>query len=94
MIARSAFAKLRYSVGLLAGTALGLLLTYLAPQVLAFWGPTENARWLGIAAWIFMSAAFLPTVLRYEQPAICGSPFVALFYPAAGFWKGRSQAKL
>jgi hypothetical protein len=63
MISSSAFAQLRYSVWLLAGTALGLLLTYLQPQVLAFWGPTEPARWFGIAARIFMSAAFFHSPL-------------------------------
>ena len=50
MVARSAYAQLGYSPLLLAGTVVGMVLTYLAAPVLAVFGPGRPgsaAGWLG-----------------------------------------------
>jgi hopene-associated glycosyltransferase HpnB len=106
MVARTAFTQLRYSSLLLIGTVLGLALTYLAPPLLAVFG-TGPARWLGLAGWLAMALAFLPTVRFYRlNPAwALALPAIAAFYAAAtigsavnywrgrgGQWKGRAQA--
>ena len=106
MIARTAFTQLHYSTALLIGTVLGLGLTYLAPPLLALFG-SGWARGFGLAAWLAMSVAFLPTLRFYRlnpvwAPAL---PAIAAFYAAAtigsavnywrgsgGQWKGRAQA--
>ena len=101
MIARSAFAQLRHSTLLLIGTVAGLLLTYLAPPVLAFSGSS-----LGLAAWTLSAVLYAPTVRLYRAPlwtAFC-LPLIAMFYLVAtvesairywtgrgGLWKGRVQ---
>ena len=76
MVARTAYAQLRYSPLLLAGTVLGLGVTYLAPVVLLFAGGA--AGWLAAAAWLLMAAAYLPMVRFYAL-----SPLWALLLPAA-----------
>ncbi|HLJ46581.1 MAG TPA: glycosyltransferase [Bryobacteraceae bacterium] len=101
MISRTAFTQLRYSVILLAGTILGLVVTYLVPPLLITHG------WPAPAAWALMSLTYLQT-LRYYRRSILWAPLlpaVALFYLAAtcesavrywtgkgGTWKGRAQA--
>jgi hopene-associated glycosyltransferase HpnB len=108
MVARSAYAQLRYSSLMLLGCILGMALVYLAPPLLALFA-AGHARWLGLAAWAAMSLAFLPTLRYYRRapawaPAL---PLIALFYLAAtlgsafdhargrgGSWKGRVQAGL
>jgi hypothetical protein len=105
MISRSAFAQLRHSGWLLAGTVAGMSVTYLAPVALVF-APDAMARGLGTAAWLAGAALFLPTVRMYRAPrwtALC-LPGIAAFYLAAtmesallywsgkgGAWKGRIQ---
>jgi hopene-associated glycosyltransferase HpnB len=104
MVARSAYAQLRFSPLLLIGTATGMILTYLTPPLIAFFG---SAWLLGLAAWAAMALAFQP-VLRFYRL----SPFWGLALPAiaglyllftldsawqhwhgrGGFWKGRAQA--
>jgi hopene-associated glycosyltransferase HpnB len=106
MIARTAFTQLGYSSLLLIGTVLGLALTYLAPPLLVVFG-TVWARVLGLAAWVAMSAAFLPSVRFYRLNPLWAAalPAIAAFYLAAtigsavnywrgrgGQWKGRAQA--
>ena len=53
MVARSAYAQLRYSPVLLAGTVVGMAVIYLAPVWLALFGHgfTQAAGWL---AWAFL----------------------------------------
>ena len=95
---------LRHSRVLLAATALGLVVTYLAPPALVFAG--GEAAWLASAAWLGMTLAYLPMVLFYELSPLWALvlPAVALFYLAAtidsarrhwrgqgGQWKGRVQ---
>ena len=50
MVSRTAYAQLRYSPLLLAGTVLGLTLTYLAPVALAIFAG-GLAQILGIVVW-------------------------------------------
>jgi hopene-associated glycosyltransferase HpnB len=63
MVSRTAYAQLSYSPLLLAGTMLGLLLTYIAPVGLAVFagGFTQFA---GMFAWALMAGAFRP-ILRF-----------------------------
>jgi hopene-associated glycosyltransferase HpnB len=106
MIARTAFTQLRHSALLLAGTLLGMALIYLAPPLLLF-APDNVARALGLAAWILMSAAYIPALRFYRQPLWLAPllPLTAAFYTFAtvesavrnwrgsgGMWKGRAQA--
>ncbi len=105
MIARSAFAQLRHSGWLLAGTVVGLVVTYLAPLLLLFSGDWV-AAFLGLAAWIISTVLFAPVVRMYGAPAWSAFclPGIAAFYLVAtvesavrywtgrgGEWKGRVQ---
>jgi hopene-associated glycosyltransferase HpnB len=106
MIARSAYAQLDYSPLKLAGTVLGLALTYLAPPALALFGH-GFARWAGLAAWAAMALAFQPMLRAYRRSPLWGIalPLIATLYGAftlrsaidvwrrrGGQWKGRAQA--
>ncbi len=106
MISRSAYAQLRYSPLLLAGTVLGMVLVYLAPPALALFGG-GLARWLGIAAWAIMATTFQPMLAFYRRSPLWGPvlPGIAAFYLGCtmlsawqhfrgrgGMWKGRAQA--
>jgi hopene-associated glycosyltransferase HpnB len=108
MISRTAYAQLRYSPLLLAGTVLGLTVIYLAPVTLAvFAGGT--AQILGIAAWLMTALAFQPTLRFYRVSPLWGLalPTIAAIYMAftidsayqhargrGGMWKGRAQADM
>jgi hopene-associated glycosyltransferase HpnB len=63
MVARTAYAQLRYSPLLLAGTVLALALTYLAPVALTLFAD-GFAQFAGIFAWALMVCAFRP-ILRF-----------------------------
>lgn len=106
MISRSAYAQLRYSPLLLAGTLLGLALVYAAPPLLALFGHGA-ARFAGIAAWALMAIAFQPMLAFYRRSPLWGValPLIAAFYAGCtllsawqhmrgrgGMWKGRAQA--
>lgn len=105
MIARSAYTQLHYSPWMLAGATVGMLLTYIAPPVLALAG--GPALWPAWLAWILMAASYRPMLREYRQPVWLAPllPVTALFYLGAtldsarrywlkrgGQWKGRSQA--
>lgn len=108
MISRSAFAQLRHSYLALAGTLLGLFLTFLLPPALLCCGD-PLAACLGAAVLLLMSLAYLPMVRFYGLPSpwcLC-LPLIVLFYVAAvlhsvaqytrgrgGQWKGRAQDTL
>ncbi|NJP43874.1 glycosyltransferase [Actinacidiphila epipremni] len=70
MVARSAYAQLRHSPALLAGTVLGLALIYLVPPVAAVAGAAAGG-WavcgLGAAAWLVMTLTYLPMLRYYGQ---------------------------
>jgi hopene-associated glycosyltransferase HpnB len=108
MVSRTAYAQLRYSPLLLAGTILGLALTYLAPVALAIFA-TGVPQFVGIFVWILMALAFRPTLRFYRMswlwaPAL---PVIAAAYMAftidsayqhargrGGMWKGRAQGNI
>ncbi|MEE9241179.1 MAG: glycosyltransferase [bacterium] len=85
MVARTAYTQLGYSPLLLAGTVLGMLLTYLLPPLAALtfpWHGQTAAGLMGLFAWTLMAAAFRPTLLLYRQPFFFALllPFAALLY--------------
>lgn len=104
MVARTAYTQLQYSPLLLAGTVLGLALTYLAPILLLFAGGTASL--LGLAAWLMMAGAYAP-MLRFYGRSLLWAPLLpaaASVYLGAtmasawrhwrgrgGQWKGRVQ---
>jgi hopene-associated glycosyltransferase HpnB len=105
MISRSAFNQLQHSAWLLAGTLLGLALTYVVPIAALFSG-RHIAERLGLAAWLLMSISYAPMTRLYRLPPLFAFtlPIVAVFYAAAtfhsavqywrgqgGVWKGRVQ---
>jgi hopene-associated glycosyltransferase HpnB len=107
MIARTAYTQLGYSPLLLAGTVLGLVVTYLAPPVLAL-GAGGAAAYLAGAAWLAMTIAFMPILRVYRLNLLIAPllPAIASFYLAAtidsarrhwqgrgGEWKGRVQQR-
>jgi hypothetical protein len=104
MVARTAYAQLRYSPLLLAGTLLGLGVTYLAPPALAFTGGVGG--WLAATAWAAMTLVYLPMVRFYGLSPLWALllPVTSLVYLAAtldsarrywrgagGEWKGRVE---
>ena len=106
MVARSAYAQLRYSGIALAGTVLSMLLVYVLPPLAALFaqGPAQAAGW---AIWTMMAVMFAPTLVFYGLSPLWGAllPVVALIYVAftldsawqhvrgrGGMWKGRIQA--
>jgi len=103
MIARSAYTQLRHSPWLLAGTVLGMLLTYVAPPLLTVvwilsqllgWG---HGLWPALSAWLIMMLTYLPMLRYYHRSPLWAPvlPLVGLFYLAATlgsawrFWRGR-----
>jgi hopene-associated glycosyltransferase HpnB len=108
MVARSAYAQLRYSPFLLLGTVAGMVLTYLVPPFMAIFG-SGAARVIGIGTWALMAIAFQPTLRFYRLSPLWGIalPVIALQYllftldsayqyvrGRGGAWKGRVQAKV
>jgi hopene-associated glycosyltransferase HpnB len=108
MVSRTAYAQLRYSPVLLAGTVFGLALTYLAPVGFALFAASP-ARWLGVAAWLLMAFTFQPMLRFYGVSRLWGLalPAIAAIYLAftvdsayqhargrGGMWKGRAQANV
>jgi hopene-associated glycosyltransferase HpnB len=108
MVSRTAYAQLRYSPLLLAGTVFGLALTYLAPVALAFFAD-DVAQFIGIFVWLLMAFAFQPTLRFYGMSILWAPalPAIAAMYMAftidsayqhargrGGMWKGRAQADL
>jgi hopene-associated glycosyltransferase HpnB len=106
MISRSAYAQLRYSPLLLAGTIAGLALVYAAPPLLAIFSHGFG-RVAGAAAWVLMALAFQPMLAFYRRSRLWGLalPGIAAFYGGCtllsgwqhvrgrgGTWKGRVQA--
>jgi hopene-associated glycosyltransferase HpnB len=108
MVSRTAYAQLRYSPLMLAGTVIGLALTFIAPVVLALLA-AGAARFLGLAAWLLMALALQPTLRFYRVSPLWGAalPAIAAIYMAftvdsayqhwrgrSGMWKGRAQGDL
>ncbi|WP_375395760.1 glycosyltransferase [uncultured Sphingomonas sp.] len=108
MIARSAYAQLRYSPLLLAGTTLGLVITYLLAPALALFAD-GLARGVGLATWALIALSFQPMLRFYRRSPLWGIalPVIAAFYGGCtllsalqhkrgrgGMWKGRAQAAM
>jgi hopene-associated glycosyltransferase HpnB len=104
MVARTAFAQLRFSRLLLLGMLVALALVFLAPPLLALLAPAP-AAWLGVAAWLAMALAYAPTLRRFGLHPLRGLalPAIALMYMVftcesawqewrgrGGMWKGEA----
>jgi hopene-associated glycosyltransferase HpnB len=108
MVARSAYNQLDYSPLSLTSALLGMVITYIAPVLLAIFA-TGSAQLLGAASWLLMSLSFIPMLRFYQRsPLLCLTlPLVAAFYMGftldsarqyargkGGLWKGRVQAEI
>jgi len=107
MVARSAYAQLRYSPLLLIATVAGMSLIYLAPPVLTLFA-SFPANALAAGAYVLMVIAFEPTLRLYGHSPLWGFalPLIAAVYLGftldsayqhsagrGGLWKGRVQAE-
>jgi len=107
MVARSAYAQLRYSPLLLIGTVLGMGLLYLAPPVVAVFA-SYPANALAAMTYLLMVTAYQPTLRLYNRSPLWGFalPLIAAGYLGftldsayqhsrgrGGLWKGRVQAE-
>jgi hopene-associated glycosyltransferase HpnB len=111
MVSRSAYAQLRHHPLLLLGTVAGLALVYLVPPVALVAGPASGsaaAALAGGAAWLVMTATYVPMLRYYRQPLWLGPllPFTAFLYllmtvdsavqhyrGRGGAWKGRTYPR-
>ena len=97
MVARSAYTQLRYSPFVLAGTVLGLLLTYVVPVAAVVWGLVA-ADWLALAcggaAWLIMAGTYLPMLRFYRLSPLraLALPAVAVLYAAMTLDSARRHA--
>jgi hopene-associated glycosyltransferase HpnB len=106
MVARSAYAQLRFSPWLLAATIAGLAVAYLAAPLITAFG-SDVVRPVAAAAWALMAVAFLPTLRFYRLGGLWAPllPAIAAVYLGftldsaiqhargrGGLWKGRAQA--
>ena len=106
MIARSAYAQLRYSPLLLAATIAMMVLTFIGPPLLAIFA-TGLPRFLGIVVWLAMTISYIPTLRFYRLSpfwslALPGIAALYLYYTIisaydhvrgrGGQWKGRIHA--
>jgi hopene-associated glycosyltransferase HpnB len=106
MVARSAFAQLRYSPLLLSGTVLGMAIVYAAPVLFAVVGH-GLARIAGALTWVLMALLFRPMLRFYRLSRLWGLalPLMGALYAVftlqsavqhwrgrGGMWKGRAQA--
>jgi hopene-associated glycosyltransferase HpnB len=107
MVARTAYAQLKYSPLLLAGTIVSLLITFIAPPLLTLFGHGASRAMAGLA-WLAITVAYQPMLRFYRR-----APWWGLFLPAiaalytvftfdsawqhwrgrGGMWKGRAQAR-
>jgi hopene-associated glycosyltransferase HpnB len=107
MISRSAYAQLDYSPLILAGSLVGLVLTYLAPPLIAIFAP-GMLKLAGLAAWALMALSFQPMLKFYRRSPLWGLalPLIGALYAIftvksavdvwlgrGGLWKGRAQAR-
>src|SRR6266851_1034559 len=107
MVARSAYAQLRYSPLILLGALAGMGVTYLAPPLIALAG-AGWAQFAALAAWLLMAIALQPTLRFYRVSPLWGIalPAIAFCYTLftldsavqfargkGGLWKGRVQAR-
>jgi hopene-associated glycosyltransferase HpnB len=106
MVARSAYAQLRYSPLLLAATVAAMTLTYVAAPIISMVGAFPANLLAGIC-WALMAGVLQPTLRQYRLSPLWGAalPLVAAIYLGftidsayqhwrgrGGAWKGRLQA--
>jgi hypothetical protein len=104
VVARTAYAQLRFSPKLLAFAAFAMTLLFAAPPLLSVFGPPA-ARPFAITSWIAMALMFQPTLRLYRVSPIYGLalPITGMLYLAftlcsayehlrgrGGAWKGRT----
>ncbi|MFC5853388.1 glycosyltransferase [Streptomyces chlorus] len=103
MVSRCAYAQLRHSPVLLAGTVAGLALVYLVPPVAVAAGLAAGntpAVAAGAAAWLVMTGTYVPMLRYYRQPLWLAPllPFTAFLYllmtvdSAVQHYRGRGAA--
>ena len=107
MVARTAYAQLKYSPLIVAGTILGMALTYLVPPAVALFGHGW-AQLCGALAWALMAISFQPILRFYRLSPLWGVALPAISFlfmlytldsayqyaaGKGGSWKGRVQAK-
>jgi len=98
MVARSAFCQLRYSVVLLAGTTVAMLIVFWLPVVGLFF-PGFCAKIISMSALVAMVLTFLPTLKFYHQKGwwALALPMIATLYlamtwsSAVRFWTGEGS---
>jgi hopene-associated glycosyltransferase HpnB len=107
MVARSAYAQLRYSPWLLFATVLAMAVVYIAPPAIILFASSPAAA-LALAPYALMVAAFQPTLRFYNLSPLwaLALPLIAAAYVGftldsayqhgkgrGGLWKGRVQAE-
>jgi hopene-associated glycosyltransferase HpnB len=107
MVARTAYAQLRYSPLMVAGTVFGMALTYLVPPFMTLFG-SGWAQLCGALAWALMAISFQPILRFYRLSPLWGVALPAISFlfmlytldsayqyaaGKGGSWKGRVQAK-
>lgn len=103
MVSRSAYAQLRHSPVLLAGTVAGLALVYLVPPVALLLGVAVADPAVAVPAglgWLVMTGTYLPMLRYYGQPVWLAPllPFTAFLYllmtvdSAVRHYQGRGAA--
>ena len=96
MVARSAFAQLRYSPALLLVCTLVLLLLYIAPVVMVASSSNAVIRCLSLISLAIMILTYLPTLRFYHRswawalclPPIAGFFIVMTWISAIRYWRG------
>jgi hopene-associated glycosyltransferase HpnB len=108
MVARSAYAQLKYSPILLIATVFAMVIIYVAPPLLAVFAH-GFASYLALATYLIMVIAYQPTLRFYNRSPLWGFalPLIATAYVGftidsayqytrgrGGLWKGRVQAEV
>jgi len=106
MIARSAYAQLRYSPLFFVATVIGLVLMFVVPVGLAILAH-GTAQVIGALAFVLMATMYQPILRFYRLSPLWGlaQPLIGTFYTfcvvwsgwqhwrgRGGMWKGRAQA--
>lgn len=108
MVVRTADTQLNHSLLSLLGTVVGMVMIYLLPPIAVLTWPfhqDSSFGLLGLAAWMAMSGAYIPTLKLYQASFLWAPslPLAALLYVAmtidsarryrqgrGGVWKGRA----
>jgi hopene-associated glycosyltransferase HpnB len=103
MIARSAYAQLKFSPWLLAAATIAMAVTFIAPPLLAIFA-AGFAQSFGAIAWLLVAVSFLPMLRFYRLSPLWSAalPVIAALYALytlasaydfarrrGGQWKGR-----